>query len=327
MKGAKVLSPEMMRWFEAAYSGEGGDGGVARLCKNPYARPDAEGSASLAMLPPTAGVLAGADILRDEGLAYFEALRAAAALEGAGHRAADVHVTWKEWTSATHGFMSDPTAVDAREAKDYIIERLSWAFYKPHGAGDVRGPFAKASGLWETELPAQTEEGPNTTGTGQQQLSKTLELGLPWFGGNAVLSDARNRALDKSLRVVAALTGFVGAWEWLFSSRLLLLARWQQQHHSSYCPTPALVLAGLAGLLGAMSVARKPPCAARPVAAVCMALPVCWPLFLYSSSLGAFPSFLVWLLLLWLFPKARRALDAASRRPNHAHDSKAFIYN
>ena len=63
-------------------------------------------------LPPTTGIVAGQDILRDEGVSYFRAL------ERAGAR-----VEWRQWDAAVHGFMSLPGAL-RQNATDYIISRI-----------------------------------------------------------------------------------------------------------------------------------------------------------------------------------------------------------
>ena len=109
MEFAPVLSRQAMEDFERYYRPTGiSETDFARL---PYVccEHDPHG---LQNLPPTTGIVAGQDILRDEGVSYFRAL------ERAGAR-----VEWRQWDAAVHGFMSLPGALQ-QNATDYIISRI-----------------------------------------------------------------------------------------------------------------------------------------------------------------------------------------------------------
>ena len=70
---------------------------------------------SLSGLPPLTGIVGGAEVLRDEGIEYFEAVKAA------GNEA-----SWKEFEDGYHGFVVFPFG-QSREAWAYLRERLEGA--------------------------------------------------------------------------------------------------------------------------------------------------------------------------------------------------------
>ena len=96
-----------MAWFEEAYAGPLG---VDALAREPYANPLA--APSLAGLPALTGVVGGAEVLRDEGVEYFEAVRAAG-----------VDAAWREWEGGYHAFVIFPFG-DAPSAWEYVRDRL-----------------------------------------------------------------------------------------------------------------------------------------------------------------------------------------------------------
>ena len=102
-----LLPAWLMLWFEERYAGERG---VDALSREPYANPLA--AESLAKLPPLTGVVGGAEILRDEGVEYFEAVR------DAGGEA-----EWREFDKGYHAFVIFPFG-DSRHAWKYVYERL-----------------------------------------------------------------------------------------------------------------------------------------------------------------------------------------------------------
>jgi acetyl esterase len=88
------LTAEDMAWFFAQYGGDPADPDVS-----PLVAPDLRG------LPPATIVLASHDVLRDEGEAYAERLRAAG-----------VDATVRVYDGMVHGFIRWPGKVDASRA-------------------------------------------------------------------------------------------------------------------------------------------------------------------------------------------------------------------
>jgi acetyl esterase len=90
------------------------DGTTAEeMARNPYVCP--ESASDLSGLPPITGLVGGADILRDEGVAYFNA----AAKAG-------VVVEWRQWDKAVHPVNVFPPNV--KSCEDYIVSSLEIAF-------------------------------------------------------------------------------------------------------------------------------------------------------------------------------------------------------
>jgi acetyl esterase len=109
MENATVLPHWLMNWFEDMYCPDNMT--VEELSRNPYANPGA--AETLRGLPPTTGVISGADILRDEGVAFLRRL----ASEG-------VPVEWRQWDHAFHGFFQMPCNSLATNAQDYVVDQL-----------------------------------------------------------------------------------------------------------------------------------------------------------------------------------------------------------
>ena len=104
-----ALLPEwLMEYFEEQYAGDGVD-----ISNEQYANPLS--AKSLSGLPPLTGIVGGAEVLRDEGIEYFEAVKAA------GNEA-----SWKEFEDGYHGFVVFPFG-QSREAWAYVRERLGKA--------------------------------------------------------------------------------------------------------------------------------------------------------------------------------------------------------
>jgi acetyl esterase len=111
------LSRAEMEWYWAQYLGPGGD------AADPLAAPAR--ARDLAGLPPTTLIVAGDDILRDEGEAFAERLRLAG-----------VAVTAKRYEGMPHGCLVMTRYLDgAREALRDAAGALSAAF-----AADERLP-------------------------------------------------------------------------------------------------------------------------------------------------------------------------------------------
>ena len=107
---AMLLKPWMMDFYERMYTPDGKT--VEDMSNDPYV--NCTSANDVTMLPPITGLVGGADILRDEGVAYFVKV----AREGNG-----VDVEWRQWDYAIHGFCVFP-GKDADNALAYIIERL-----------------------------------------------------------------------------------------------------------------------------------------------------------------------------------------------------------
>ena len=107
---AMLLKPWMMDFYERMYTPDGKT--VEDMSNDPYV--NCTSANDLTMLPPITGLVGGADILRDEGVAYFVKV----AREGNG-----VDVEWRQWDYAIHGFCVFP-GKDADNALAYITERL-----------------------------------------------------------------------------------------------------------------------------------------------------------------------------------------------------------
>lgn len=103
-----------MEWFESAYAGPRG---ADALSAEPYACPLS--AASLVGLPPLTGVVGGAEVLRDEGVEYFEACASA------GNDA-----VWKEQEGGFHAYAILPIG-DAPAAWEFVRERLRTALVDP----------------------------------------------------------------------------------------------------------------------------------------------------------------------------------------------------
>jgi acetyl esterase/lipase len=107
-----VLTQARMTWFEDQYRGP--ERTAEEMAATPYANPEA--AKSLRGCVPTTGIICGSDVLRDEGVSYFRALRAAGS-----------DVDWRQWDAAPHGlfaFAHDPRAV---EAKAWLVGRMARA--------------------------------------------------------------------------------------------------------------------------------------------------------------------------------------------------------
>ena len=99
------LTRDMMRWFWAHYLPEGTDR------RTPLAAPL---HADLHGLPPATVITAGYDPLRDEGIAFAEALSAAG-----------VPVEQREFAGMIHGFISLPMGLtQGAVAMDYLCRRV-----------------------------------------------------------------------------------------------------------------------------------------------------------------------------------------------------------
>jgi acetyl esterase len=106
--GFCVLTAEAMRWFGRHYLARPEDAGDWRA--SPI-------RADLKDLPPTLIIAAECDVLRDEGAAYAEALRAA------GNS-----VELKEYAGMIHGFFGmTPVIDDAAAAQKYAVDALKRA--------------------------------------------------------------------------------------------------------------------------------------------------------------------------------------------------------
>ena len=128
-----VLPKAMMLWFETMYAPEGVS--LEDMSRDPYVC--CESADSLLGLPPLTGILAGLDILRDEGHSYFTAVAAAVAeAEEAGETGEAgnnlEHVDWRCWNSACHGFItpaspfSEPcSSALTQEVLAYVATRLA----------------------------------------------------------------------------------------------------------------------------------------------------------------------------------------------------------
>ena len=104
---APILPAWLMDWLEEAYAGAKG---VERLSQEPYANPLA--AEHLDGLPPLTGVVGDAEVLRDEGVAYFEAVA-----EAGGDAA------WREYEGGFHAFVVFPFG-DAGDAWNFVYDRL-----------------------------------------------------------------------------------------------------------------------------------------------------------------------------------------------------------
>ena len=98
-----------MTWFEERYAG--GRRTVEQLAAEQYACPLA--AESLAALPPLTGVVGDGEVLRDEGLAYFEAVAAAG-----------TEAEWREFEHAFHAFPLFPFGWPRRDALNFVLQRL-----------------------------------------------------------------------------------------------------------------------------------------------------------------------------------------------------------
>jgi acetyl esterase len=108
---ATLLSQSMMRQFELMYKPV--DMTDEAFSKLPYVCCETAGLDQPG-LPPTVGIVAGQDILRDEGVSFFRAL------ENAGQI-----VEYRQWDNASHGFFNNPTSQDRQDAVSYIVQRVA----------------------------------------------------------------------------------------------------------------------------------------------------------------------------------------------------------
>ena len=99
----------LMCWFEEAYAGPARS--AEELSCEPYASPLS--ARSLNNLPPLTGVVGDSEVLRDEGVAYFEAVAAAG-----------VDAVWREFEHGYHAFPLFPFGKARGEALAFIYDRL-----------------------------------------------------------------------------------------------------------------------------------------------------------------------------------------------------------
>ena len=99
----------LMLWMEKSYAGPSRS--VEDLSREAYANPLA--AETLAGLPPLTGVVGSAESLRDEGLEFFEAFKAAGG-----------DAEWREYEDAYHAFIILPLG-DSADAWRYVRERLT----------------------------------------------------------------------------------------------------------------------------------------------------------------------------------------------------------
>jgi acetyl esterase/lipase len=100
-----------MAYFEKLYTPS--DMTAKDMSREPYVNP--QSASNLRGLPDATGIVAGMDVLRDEGVSYFKALE----------RNMNP-IKWKQWDDATHGFVM----VDWKKHPDmveFVISRLSEA--------------------------------------------------------------------------------------------------------------------------------------------------------------------------------------------------------
>lgn len=119
---APILPAWLMAWLEEAYAGANG---VERLSAEPYANPLA--AERLDGLPPLTGVVGEVEVLRDEGVAYFEAVARAGG-----------DAVWREYDGGFHAFVVFPFG-DAADAWKFVYSRLRAApnlFATADGATD-----------------------------------------------------------------------------------------------------------------------------------------------------------------------------------------------
>jgi acetyl esterase len=112
LQHASVLSQARMAWFEEQY--RGAERSAEDMARTPYVNPEA--AVSLSGSVPTSGIICGADVLRDEGVSYFRALRAAGS-----------EVDWRQWDEAPHGLFALEWDTRAVEAKSWLVGRLARA--------------------------------------------------------------------------------------------------------------------------------------------------------------------------------------------------------
>jgi acetyl esterase/lipase len=108
-RNGAFLPAWLMTWFEESYAGSARD--VEALAREPYANPLA--AVSLSGVPSLTGVVGDGEVLRDEGVEFFEAVAAAG-----------VDVDWREWAHGYHAFPVFPFGAARREAEAYILSRL-----------------------------------------------------------------------------------------------------------------------------------------------------------------------------------------------------------
>jgi acetyl esterase len=113
MANAPALPEWCMSYFEKLYTPKNMT--AEEMSKEPYVSP---GSASnLKDLPDATGIVAGMDILRDEGVAYFKELEKN-----------KNSIKWKQWDELTHGFVM----VDWKKHPDmvnFVVSRLREAIH------------------------------------------------------------------------------------------------------------------------------------------------------------------------------------------------------
>ena len=124
-----LLPAWLMEYFEEAYASgskhAADDAAVEALVDEPYFNPLA--TPTMAGLPPITGVVGGAEILRDEGVAYFTAASDAG-----------VDVAYRELPDGYHAFVIFPFGQSA-EAWSFVRDRLRSSALLNLRGGALRG--------------------------------------------------------------------------------------------------------------------------------------------------------------------------------------------
>lgn len=181
-----LLPAWLMEYFEIAYAGSssvhGADTIVEELAEQPYFNPLA--AQSLAGLPPITGVVGGAEVLRDEGVAYFEAA------EKAG-----VDVAFREYEDGYHAFIIFPFGQSA----------AAWSFVRGRLRGsrvlELRGGAAASIGRRRVLSRVAVTALARPHRAQAVAFKDTLEEGLP---GEALLGESSIYAVrvDSSSRAL-----------------------------------------------------------------------------------------------------------------------------
>eukprot|EP00943_MAST-04B_sp_MAST-4B-sp1_P008967 g8967.t1 len=108
-----IVSQQMMNQYEQLYKPVGIDEAV--FSKMKYVNCESASNLDDPNFPATVGIIAGGDVLRDEGISYFETLK------NIGQR-----VKYKIYPNAPHAFLAIPDigSRDSKNAKKYIIQSI-----------------------------------------------------------------------------------------------------------------------------------------------------------------------------------------------------------